>query len=140
MLGSEECEVFAGSPAVCPGHIAVFTCTSYEEAEPPYGHTTWVVGESTAPQYGCALIHRKWSLSQNTVQCGSFLGRSTTESPTDCFNSELTVTATLALNNTSVECLFVPILGNRRVGNGTLEVIGIALTVYHTNYVWILYF
>lgn len=126
LIGTAEgtgCDVFTSSEAVCPGQDAVFSCTSYDNLA-PYGHTAWVVSEDTAPQEGCALIHNQWSESQNIVHCGSFLGRAIAEFPTDCFNSELTVTATPALNNTSVECLFVPILGNRRVGSGTLQVIG----------------
>ena len=114
---------------MCPGQIAVFSCTSNDSlADPPYGHTTWVVSEAIAPNRGCALIHSQWPLS--TTQCGSFQGYAVREFPADCYVSDLIVTVTQALNSTDVKCLFVPILGNRKVGSGTLQVIGIYIYIY----------
>ena len=116
--------VFTAPPPVCPGQTAVFTCKSHDDQG--YGRTTWVVGDSSAPVYGCPLNHYQWTSA--TTQCGSFYGRAIQESPANCFVSELRATATPALNNTSVECLFVPGIGNVPRGSGTLQVIGTVIT------------
>ena len=67
-------------------------------------------------------MHYRWP--QESVACGSFSGRSTGESPNNCFLSELSVNTTLSLDGTTVKCFFSNGLQLFLKGSSTLQVTG----------------
>ena len=112
--------VFQAPPPQCSGETAVFTCKSHDSSS--NHRTVWLVSEASAPYGGCRLLHYLWP--QTTTQCGSFHVQAITESPDNCFVSEISVTATEALNDTAVTCYYVDGSPNEIRGSGILQVIG----------------
>ena len=101
----------------------MFICRTDDSDE--YHRTVWEVNEEGAPYGGCALLHYRWP--NTTTQCGSFYGKSLAESPSKCFVSQFSVTATLGLNGTSVICHYVDGLNNQVRGTALLQVTGIII-------------
>ena len=126
LIGSAEgsCTqpVFQAPPAHCPGERAVFTC-KVDDSSTDH-HTVWEVSEAIAPYGGCPLLHDLWP--HMTIECGSFHGRATEESPSQCFISEFSATAATSLNGTSVTCFYVRNGYIETRGSGVLQVIGIS--------------
>ena len=112
--------MFTAPPPTCPGQTALFSCKTHDDTR--IHRSVWVVSEATAPYGGCPLVHYAWP--DDSVGCGSFTGHSAGEIPGNCFHTELSVTATLALNATSVACYFADGGPPDLIGSTTLLVIG----------------
>ena len=104
-----------------------FTCKVHDSSA--YHHTVWEVSEAMAPYGGCPLLHELWP--NMTTECGSFHGQATEESPSQCFVSEFSATATKNLNSTSVTCFYVVNGHVETKGSGLLEVIGTYMYILH---------
>lgn len=117
--GSCTQPVFQTPPPHCPGERAIFTCKVHDSST--HHRTVWEVSEAIAPYGGCPLLHELWP--HMTTECGSFHGEATEESPSQCFVSQFSATATKNLNGASVTCFYVANGYVETKGSGVLEVI-----------------
>ena len=130
----------AGRQYACPGEVVNYTCTIVDTSgNPPIGSTFWRGTAFNCPGSAnrISLGHSLFSTSRATGTCTN--GAITAESVgvvDNCYTSRLMVTASSALNGTTVECTLsgVRVVGSRTIliaGTGKLSLLfGNTLVVY----------
>ena len=115
----------AGRQYACPGEVVNYTCTVVDTSgNPPVGSSLWRGTAFNCPGSSnrISLSHQQFNTSGDSGSCNS--GAITAESVgvvDNCFTSRLMVTASSALNGTTVECTFS---GVRVVGSNTIPLTG----------------
>ena len=115
----------AGRQYACPGEVVNYTCTVVDTTgNPPIGSSVW---RGTA--FNCPGISNVISLSHPLFNASAASGTCTNGAITaegvdvvdNCFTSRLMVTASVGLNETTVECT---LSGVRVVGSRTILIAG----------------
>ena len=115
----------AGRQYACPGEVVNYTCTVVDTTgNPPLGSSVW---RGTA--FNCPTSSNVISLSHPLFSASAASGTCTNGAITaenvgvvdNCFTSRLMVTASVGLNETTVECT---LSGVRVVGSRTILIAG----------------
>ena len=130
----------AGRQYACPGEVVNYTCTVVDTSgNPPIGFSVW---RGTA--FNCPTSSNVISLSHSLFNTSGASGTCTNGAITaesvgvvdNCYTSRLMVTASSALNETTMECTLsgVRVVGSRTIliaGTGKLSLLfGNTLVVY----------
>ena len=115
----------AGRQYACPGEVVNYTCTIVDTSgNPPIGSSIWRGTAFNCPTSSNAisLAHSSFNTSGASGSCTG--GAITAESVgvvDNCYTSRLMVTASVGLNETTVECT---LSGLRVVGSRTILIAG----------------
>ena len=119
-----------GRQYACPGEVVNYTCTIVDTSgNPPIGSSVWrgTAFDCSGSANRISLAHLLFSTSGDSGTCTS--GAITAESVgvvDNCYTSRLMVTASPALNGTTVECTLSNV---RVVGSNTIPLTGTYINI-----------